>query len=161
MTNQNGSAVAIVLLFLGVISVIGAGLMLQSQTDTQFTSAVQGSDLTLSVGDAASGKAFRNLPEKPPMAKTYTQPILADYGPKSTDGAASYTIQGGGTFSWRTVSMGPAPAVTGSGYEMGQGGYGEGFYPWYWSAEGNGKSSSMLDSETRVQMAARKMHPKN
>jgi hypothetical protein len=161
MTGQNGSAVAMVLLFLGVVSIIGAGLMLQSKMDVQFTSAIQGADLTLNVGDAASGKAFRNLPDKPPMAETYKQPIVADSGPKSSDLPSSYTVQGGGTFSWRTVSMGPAPAMTGGGYEMGQGGYSEGFFAWYWTAEGNGRTSSMLDSETRVQTAARKMHPKN
>jgi len=171
MNNQQGSAVVIVLLFLGVVSMIGAGLILQSQMDVQFTSALQGSDMTMNMADAGSVTALRNMPEEVPMAKGYDNPIVVT-------AIAVPVLQYSASFTYRTVFMGPAPQMAGAGQgELGLGGYEGGSKPYYWTCEGMAKpsnkgsagasaddtSSAALTSgnESRVQIATIKLHPDN
>ncbi len=61
MNNNQGYAVVIVLLFLGVISLLGVGLMQMSRLDLQFTGAIKNYNKLFNLADGACGIAFNDL----------------------------------------------------------------------------------------------------
>ncbi len=61
MNNNRGSAVAIVLMILGVISLVGVALLTQSRIDTKFTAAVTAYDKTSGLADGATARALNWL----------------------------------------------------------------------------------------------------
>jgi hypothetical protein len=186
MRNQNGSAVVIVLLFLGIVSVVGAGLMLQSSVDRQFTSAVKSVDSLRDVASTAAAMSFRrlrNVISVPVSAKT--DPVVLDpskYGEEDEDHdqdtagdgwipeTGSTWVEGRvaqSTYFYRLVFMdkGTSTGKTTAGDELGFGGggaYGAGSrYEALWNAEGRGRNRGTGDSESRVQIAIKKAHSGN
>jgi hypothetical protein len=61
MNNNRGSAVAIVLMVLAVISLLGVGLLTQSRLDVRLTSAIKSYDKMFSLADGASAIAFNDI----------------------------------------------------------------------------------------------------
>ncbi|MDQ7785234.1 MAG: hypothetical protein RDU20_20275 [Desulfomonilaceae bacterium] len=171
MKNDKGSAVVIVLLFLGIVSVVGAALMLQSSVDRQFTSAVKSVDSLRDVASTAAGTSFRKLrdvisvPVAPNLDPYVLEPEKYGEGDKDPDGDG--WVQGEvseSTFFYRLVFMdkGTTTGATTAGSDLGFGGggtYGAGTqYEALWNAEGRGRNRGTGDSESRVQIAVRKAH---
>ena len=152
MQNQRGSAIVIVLLFLGIISLFGVGLMLQSTLDTQFTTTMKGAEATLNLADAGAGTSFRTLPSIIPQRATQ-DPVVAVP-------SQNLQLQGVGTYLYRTIYVCPAPSNEVPGFDVGTGGYGSGtFHADYWISEGNGLTVTTNQSESTVQMAVVKVSP--
>lgn len=61
MNNNQGSAVAIVLMILAVVSLIGVGLLTQSRMDVQLTSAIRSQDKLFSLADGAASIAYQDI----------------------------------------------------------------------------------------------------
>ncbi|MBI5251597.1 MAG: hypothetical protein HY912_19065 [Desulfomonile tiedjei] len=61
MKNQRGSAIALVLLVLGVVSLVGAGLLVQTRFDEKFTQAQKNYDRTFGLADSAASYAFPEI----------------------------------------------------------------------------------------------------
>lgn len=153
MKNENGSAVVIVLLFLGIVSVVGAGLMLQSSVDRQFTSAVKSVDSLRDVASMAAGKSYWALKDvlSPPVTDS-TDPYVHDTEEYAVD-------PDNNPYSWRLIYVDKGEGSV-PGYEAGTGGggtYGAGTaYSTLWTAEGMGKNYSRGDAGSRVQIAVKK-----
>lgn len=156
MKNENGSAVVLVLLFLGIVSVVAAGLVLQSSVDRQFTSAVKSVDSLRDVASAAAGKAYWALKDvhTPPSTEKvdpymYVQKTIED-NLKIEENVPNYD-----NYTWRLVYLGKGGPVAGFSAEAGGGmSYGGGTqYNTYWTAEGRGMNFSRGDSAARVQIA--------
>lgn len=154
MRNEKGSAVVVVLLFLGIVSMIGAGLMLQSRLDVQFTSAVKGVDTQGSIADNAASIAFKKIPFSVPSSGASV--VATD------SGVSRQQIQKVGSYSWRVIYVDRAPSTPyTAGFEMAAGGggsYGGNYYAAYWVAEGTGRTAGSGDAEARVQMGVVKLH---
>jgi len=180
MKNSNGSAVVIVLLFLGIVSVVGAGLMLQSSVDRQFTSAVKSVDSLRDVASTGAATSFRRLREvlTPPVTAK-TDPVVYTFTtdpkdddddgvvePEDTDGWVEGEVSESKYF-YRLVFMdkGSSTGATTAGDDVGFGGggsYGAGSrYEALWNAEGRGRNRGTGDSESRVQIAIKKAHSGN
>jgi hypothetical protein len=61
MGNDRGYAVVLVLLFLGVISLLGVGLLQMSRLDFKFTGAVKNYNKLFNLADGSCGMAFNDL----------------------------------------------------------------------------------------------------
>ncbi len=75
MKSQKGSAVALVLLVLGVISLIGVAALLQSRLDLRFATALQSYDKMFNLADGASKLSFEYINAQP--AEPRGEEILA------------------------------------------------------------------------------------
>ncbi len=173
MKNEKGSAVVIVLLFLGIVSVVGAGLMLQSKVDRQFTSAVKSVDSLRDVAATAAGTSFRRLRNvisvpvsatADPVVYTFTDD---DYGDASDSaGWVEGEIEGSKLY-YRLVFMdkGTSTGATTAGDDVAYGGggtYGASTrYEVLWNAEGRGRNRGTGDTEARIQIAIKKAHSGN
>jgi Tfp pilus assembly protein PilX len=69
MRSEKGSAVALVLLVLGVISLIGVAALLQSRLDLRFATALQSYDKMFNLADGASKLSLEYLRDKNPEAQ--------------------------------------------------------------------------------------------
>lgn len=150
--NERGSAVAIVLMFLGVLSLVGAGLMLQTRLDVQFTRASESSSSMISMADGAANKGIKNMPSNPPMAAGGNDPIVS-----STDDEK--LVSRAGNYQYRHVYVSKAPSGAIKGFEASGGGYGGGgYYPAYWLAEGYGWQNSRPDKKKQVRIPVLQAH---
>jgi hypothetical protein len=59
--SNNGSAVAIVLMILAVVSLIGVGLLMQSKMDVRLTSAIRSHDRLFSLADGAASIGYKDV----------------------------------------------------------------------------------------------------
>jgi hypothetical protein len=151
MKNQRGSAVVMVLLFLGVMSIVGAGLLIQTQLDTQFTAAVHWSDSRAGLGDMGASTQFRSLPKNPDTAVYSGNPVLG-----STCTNCPQKVERSGTYGYRSVMVGDAPNAECPGFgglTDKTGGKYTGQAPFYWVAEGSGKAMRGGNPESTVQIA--------
>ena len=147
MRNQKGSAVALVMLFLGVVSMIGAGLMLQSQDAIKFSASVKNVDSMLNMADAA---AFEQMEKMPPLDSGPTATYTGDA--KVEDDAVIRKVQGQARYTRRAIFVDLAEASECAGYEIDSGG-GVGqpkVSASYWVAEGRGRTAAGRNSETIV-----------
>ena len=150
--NERGSAVAIVLMFLGVLSLIGAGLMLQTRMDVQFTRASESSSSMISMADGAANKAIKNMPANPPLAAGGADPIISDT-------ADEQEVRKSGHYQYRHVYVAKAPSGAIKGFEASGGGYGGGgYYPAYWISEGYGWQYSRPDKKKQVRIPVLQAH---
>ena len=167
MNNDKGSAVIIVLLFLGIVSVVGAGLMLQSSVDRQFTSAVKSVDSLRDVASMAAGKSYWALKDvySAPVSDT-TDPVVHKTTPTDDPGNdegkcdSRYCLDDDkNPYEWRLIFVDKGEGAV-AGYEAATGGggsYGAGTaYNTLWTSEGRGKNISRGDSGSRVQIAIKK-----
>ena len=61
MTNEKGTAIAIVLMVLAVVSLIGVALLTQSQLDVQLSSSLSSYDRLFGLADGAATIGFENI----------------------------------------------------------------------------------------------------
>jgi hypothetical protein len=168
MKNEKGSAIAIVLLVLAVVSIVGAGLLLQSRYDEKITQAQKNYDRTFGLADGAASYAFPEILARDSVlykggpTVVWTR-FLGPSGPSETAIALKVDIQG---TTGKQVSVGTAVAriiIEGyntdpqemPGWELGTA---EGYHVQFWVAEGTGKreSTESIPPETAVYMAAKK-----
>ncbi|MDQ7784214.1 MAG: hypothetical protein RDU20_15120 [Desulfomonilaceae bacterium] len=151
INNDKGSAVAIVLMFLGVLSLVGAGLMLQTKLDVMFTRATESSTSMIGLADGAANKAVMTMPSSPP-ASIGTDPVV-------TGTADEQEVQRMGHYQRRQIFVGKAPSGALDGFEISGSGYGGGgYYPAYWLAEGFGWKFAHPDKKKMVQIPILKAH---
>ncbi|MBI4963378.1 MAG: hypothetical protein HY913_08875 [Desulfomonile tiedjei] len=157
MKNERGSAVVMVLLFLGVLSMIGAGLLLQTQLDTQFTAAVHWSGTRTGQGDMAAATQFRNMPKNPDTTAYSGNPAVVSQC--TNCGQTATTPIDYRLTDYRSIVIGDAPNAECAGFggltPITGGGY-TGQVPFYWVAEGTGKAMRGGNPESTVQMACTK-----
>jgi len=169
MNNERGSAIIIVLLFLGVMGMVGAGLLLQTQMDTQFTSALHWSDSRGVLGDMGASTQFRTIPKtgkidlmkygeggaaNPMVVTTCTD------CPKAEKRSGSDSYRGAsGTYDYRSILISDAPKAECPGFDIRQpfrGDYSGVISPFYWVAEGSGKAVRGGNPESTVNIACTK-----
>ncbi len=149
--NEKGSAVAIVLMFLGVLSLVGAGLMLQTRLDVMFTRAVESSTSMVGLADGAANKAVKNMPSTPP-ANIGADPVVGSTGTEQE-------VQRAGHYQLRQIFVAKAPSGALDGFEISAGGYGGGgYYPAYWLAEGYGWKNAHPEKKKMVHIPILKAH---
>ena len=166
MNNERGSAIVMVLIFLGIMGMVGAGLLLQTQTDTQFTSAVHWSDSRAGLSDMGASTQYINMPKNPDTATYSGNPMVAS---KCTDcpkaekrtgitGTDNYS-GASGTYDYRSVLISDAPQAECPGFggmTTITGGKYTGQVPFYWVAEGTGKAMRGGNPEATVDIACTK-----
>lgn len=76
--NNHGSAVAIVMLFLAVISLLGVGLLVQSRLDLNVTSSIRSYEKMFGLGDGGATIAYDNI-KKQDSLMTYDGSIKSQY----------------------------------------------------------------------------------
>jgi hypothetical protein len=162
MRNNKGSAVAMVLLVLAVVTLIGLALMSQSLVDIQFTTSVKSYEKMFNLADGAAEIAYKRLPTAPevPFEGSPVSNSLYEQDQKVTKVGSylPYVIMQG-------FSTDPQDS---QGWELGK----EGFHAQWWVASGAGKRTkykttevtgeeqktvTVPPAETAVQVAARKM----
>ena len=111
---KEGAAVAIVLMFLGVLSLVGAGLILQTRLDVQFTRASESASSMIALADGASSKAVKNMPANPPMEASGADPIASEV-------TETKVVQGSGQYQYRHVYVAKAPSGAIKGFEVRRG----------------------------------------
>jgi hypothetical protein len=169
MNNERGSAIVMVLIFLGVMGIIGAGLLLQTQVDTQFTSAVQWSDSRAGLGDMGASTQFQAMPKNPGdtgMPGYTGNPMIGSKctdcpkAEKRTGITASNNYSGAtGTYDYRSILIGDAPKAECPGFPITQpmgGAYSGVISPFYWVAEGTGKAVRGGNPQATVDIACTK-----
>lgn len=149
--NDRGSAVAIVLMFLGVLSLVGAGLMLQTKLDVMFTRATESSTSMVGLADGAANKAVMNMPASPPSEYTGI--------PKPITPGEDQEVQRAGHYKFGQIFVAKAPSGALDGFEISGSGYGGGgYYPAYWLAEGFGWKFVRPDKKKMVQIPILRAH---
>jgi len=122
--SQQGSAVVIVLIFLGIVSMIGVGLLMQSQLDLQFASALTGSDRRQDLSEMGVTYLFAMPPSMEHEAVTPGQPTVVrtpdPNSPQETGYWAKVPYQQ--NTDLRRIYIGPAAITDCAGYEMGRSG---------------------------------------
>lgn len=78
LNNNHGSAVAIVMMFIAVISILGVGLLAQSRMDLQITSSIRSYEKMFHLGDGGATIAFNNISNKNTMV-TYEGEEKVEY----------------------------------------------------------------------------------
>lgn len=140
MKNEKGSAIALVLLVLGVVSLVGAGLLLQTRYDTKFTQAQKNYERTFGMADTAASYAFPEILARDSVAfrggptviwsKTMFLPVTP--GP-STDTLSGRSL--GKAISRAIIEGYDTDPTQMAGWELGSA---EGYHVQFWSAEGLG-----------------------
>lgn len=150
--NDRGSAVVIVLMFLGVLSLVGAGLLLQTKLDIQFTRASESASSMLALADGASSKAIKNMPANPPMEASGIDPVASET-------SETLVLERSGQYQYRHVYVSKAPSGSIKGFEVSGGGYGGGgYYPAYWVTEGYGWQLTRPDKKKQVRIPTLQAH---
>lgn len=128
MKNERGAALALVVLILGIVSLIVAGIVVQRQFDARFGAAQTNYNRMFNLADGAAAIAFTHVGLKESVEYTEGQ-IVSE---KVQEGTTSQV----GGWSARTMFKGYETDYLdcGEGYEIGTGG--EGFYRQFWIAEG-------------------------
>jgi hypothetical protein len=131
MRNEKGSALAIVMLVLGVASLIGVALITQTNLDLQLTSSVQIYNRIFSAADGAVAVAFNDL-------RTQDRQDTGQFDPaQKPSWDVLTTSEHDLSWSSKVTLMGPC-AAGGSPLVAG---YGEDFYQLCWRGEGKGSRS--------------------
>lgn len=134
MNRQKGSAVVVVLLILAVLSLLGAGLMVQTRYDTKFNRAQGNHDKMVSLADGAARVALFGVTYETPGAYS-GEAVTVPIDPPSTSttpwNTAQWRIGAWQSKAWFLGStMNPQDMA---GWEVGTG-----FYAQYWVAQGSG-----------------------
>ena len=147
MKNQRGSAVALVLLVMAVISLIGVTALVQSKLDLGFATALQSYNKMFNLADGGARIALKSL------NKTNYEPY-----PTVTDGklsappvaVESKTIPNVGEYNAQLQFFSYSTAASAvPGWEGGS------YYVQYWAAEGVGsKERALGDAQSVVDMGA-------
>ncbi len=158
MRSERGSAIAIVLLILGVVSLVGAGLLLQSSFDTKVTQAQKNYDRTFGLADSAASLAYPEILAKDTVAykgvatTIWSQTI--DVKPY-IEGASTNDASFGRALAQAILEGYDTDPSQLHGWELGTG---EGYHVQFWIALGTGsrKGSGERLPETSAYIAAKK-----
>jgi len=181
-SNDRGNAVAIVLLVLGVVSLLGAGLLTQSRVDVKFVTSLKSHNTAFNLADGAAAIALSKIQfSTAPQYVGQPVPVML-----STNLGSGYTIpqsvtQGGnpsgtalsnrGTYWPVMIFRGAITNPTAmAGWQLGR----EGRQMECWVAQGSGKrlatagvatsdtqvrQGQHLPNETSVQLVVHKLTP--
>jgi hypothetical protein len=141
--NDEGSAVAIVLMVLGVVSLLGVGLLTQSRIDVKFVTSFKSHNTAFNLADGAASIALTRLAFTiAPMYDGHPAPTLLDTKytapqPVTTGGSPTgAALSDRGTYWPIMVFRGPITDPTKmAGWELGK----EGRALECWVAQGSGK----------------------
>jgi|GEM_PF-2867667 len=124
MRNEKGSAVILVLIFLGIVSMIGVGLLLQSQLDMQFTAAVTGSDKRLDLSEMGVSYMFPLPPNMDQQSVGVGQTVVVATPDANSTMETTYwaTVPHQNQTDLRRIYIGPAAITDCAGYEVGRSG---------------------------------------
>jgi hypothetical protein len=142
MKSQNGSAVVMVLLILGVITLLGAGLMVQTRYDVKFNRAQGSYDKMLNLADGAAKVSLFGVTYQTPGAYSGEGALV----PIDPAGAGTWNTQETvGTWQSQAWYLGATlnPQDT-AGWEIGTG-----YYAQFWVAQGAGNRGD-LDKENAL-----------
>jgi hypothetical protein len=142
MRNEKGSAIALVLLVLGVVSLVGAGFLVQTRFDTKFAQAQKSYDRSFGLADSAASYAFPEIMARDSVAfkggptviwsQTVYVPVQPD--PASTTPFASNRDMGRAVARALIEGYDTDPTQM-AGWELGTA---EGYHVQFWIAEGLG-----------------------
>ncbi len=154
MGNHHGSAVAIVLLILGVSSLVGVALLSRSRLDVRVSSAVTTYDRIFGAADGASAIALVDLQTSDRtfnysgdasavtfVVKDKSGHDLSNIAVTTGDEPTKYTARV--EFAGFTTDPGSF-----AGWEIGE------FYPEFWRGEGEGKKDSIFGGTKSIVDAA-------
>ncbi len=132
MADNRGSAIALVLMILAVVSLIGVGLITLSRMDVKFTSALNSYDKMFNLADGASTRAFYDLKikDREQDLSFVGQSVRLDNIYQANEVAV-------GNYYSSLILDGYSTEPS-SGWEIGNRGY----YQEYWIGEGKGKRTS-------------------
>ncbi len=177
--NERGSAVAIVLMVLAIVSLLAVGLLTQSKIDMKFVTSFKSHNTVFNLADGAAAMAFTRLSfTMAPMyngspAPTLLNALYTTPQPVRTQGYATNPAltPSRGNYWPVMVFRGPITDPTKmAGWELGK----EGRSLECWTAQGSGKrrydtsiaasyadirAGKHLPTETSVQVAANKRPP--
>jgi hypothetical protein len=140
MDNNRGSAIALVLMILAVVSLIGVGLISLSRMDVKFTAALKSYDKMFNLADGASTRAFYDLKSRDREQDTNfvgKSVRLDNIYPNPLDSTKPPTEPLVGDYSVNLILDGYSTEPS-SGWELGTRGY----YQEYWIGEGQGIRTS-------------------
>jgi hypothetical protein len=161
MGNNNGSAMVLVVMILGVVSLIGVGLMSMSRLDIKFSAAIRNYDKMFNLADGANALAVKDLKtmnrqeqanfvgastrKQTPWASVETSPPNTPVAP--TDNIYSANLTGYGGYYTSLILEGYSTEAL-PGWEAGTRGYQHVF----WIGEGRGivsKNQSIIEAPTQ------------
>jgi len=142
MNKESGSAVVIVMGVLLIISLLGAGLLLQTRYDTRFTQSISRGDQTFLLADGALDLAAARIF----LADPDRQQLSYDGKPMLKGASTGATDKYGGTSVSNTVKAGNDASYSSNNLLLAvestrKPGYNApGFYDQFWIAEGRGNT---------------------
>lgn len=151
MKNEKGSAVAIVMLVLGVASLVAVALLTQARLDVQLSSSVKSYDKMFALADGAATIAFSDLKKinRDPKVTSAEQSVYIKVNDGQLLRRGDY--EAGVRFSPKIGGkQNPEQAA---GFGLGEEG---GFSAFAWRAEGKGERKAFGGVESNVYIAAYK-----
>jgi len=148
--NNRGSAIAIVLLVLALVTLLGVGLILQSRMDLQLTASLKSFDKMFGLADGGSSVGFNDLYTRNREAaiSSVTGTWTYDVVPLRTEGTlGQYKAQ----VMLTGYSTSPADIA---GFDIGS------YYPEYWLGRGEGSRAVFAGSLARADAAVTKFKKK-
>jgi hypothetical protein len=137
MNTQNGSAVVMVLLILGVLSLLGAGLMVQTRYDVRFNRAQGSYDKMINLADGAAKVSLYGVSyEAPPAYSGEGAQVPINPTEAGTWNTTQESIGKWQSQAWFLgATLNPQDMA---GWEIGTGYYGQ-----FWVAQGAGNRSDL------------------
>jgi hypothetical protein len=143
INNNQGSAIAIVLLFLAVLSLMGVGLLTQSRLDVRLTAAIKSYSKMFNLADGASMMAYKELKTTNQNVafnnsmQPVTYKVVDDTNPsKFIEGIE---VPGTGKYSANTKCIGySTDSQDTAGWEVGE------YFAEFWLAEGKSERHAQL-----------------
>ena len=141
MGNERGAAIAIVLLILGVVSLVAAGLLVQRRFDNYFNVAQANYERMFNLADGAASLAFTQVGVKESVQFSGGQGTELVFSSKKETG---FDETHAGTWESRVTLKGyeTDPRLL-SGWELGTA---EGYHVQFWMAQGTGNTAVNLRS---------------
>jgi hypothetical protein len=139
MDNNRGSAIALVLMILAVVSLIGVGLIALSRVDVKFSAALKSYDKMFNLADGATTRAFYDL-RKVDREGTPDMNYLGSGVTGNVDSMQVYwgSEVGVGDY-YSTVLLDGYSSEPSAGWELGKG---TGYHQQFWVGQGTGKRTS-------------------
>ena len=154
MIDNRGSAVAIVLMILAVVSLAGVALLTQSRLDIRLTSSIKNYDKLFSLADGGSTISFQDLrtqnrelqyPNNNQVALYTNQRVWLDPGNTKYSEVGTYSADG----ILHGYSTDPRDS---QGWDVSQ------YYPEFWIGRGSGQRGPFGGTESTVDASVKKMN---
>lgn len=147
MIDNRGSAVAIVLMILAVVSLAGVALLTQSRLDIRLTSSIKNYDKMFNLADGGSTISFHDLLTHNRELQYPSNNKLALFTSQSVSG-----VPEAGKYSASVVLTGYSTNPQDSrGWDVSQ------YYPEFWIGRGQGTRSAFGGAESIVDASVKKM----